>query len=364
MPPLLTHFRPSGWAAGPSSYLPPQNQKHFDRDDYQPPERRDREAGYGIADRGPANFGSSSEIQFSSPEEAEAAFMKVLKKLGVQSDWSWPQAIRIGIRDSNWRAIGDPKEREDAFKKYCEELRAQDKAKEQDRQAKLRSDFTAMLRSHPEIKHYTRWKTALPMIESETIYRSAKDDTERRALFEEYIVSLKRAHTVQESEEKKSALEDLAALLQDLDLEPFTRWHTAEKKFEASEELNSEKFKSLSKVDVLETFEKHIKYLQRELNERVQADRKAKHREERKNRDAFKNLLNELRENGRLKAGTKWKDIHEYIHDDPRYIAMLGQHGSTPLDLFWDALEEEEGKFRTLRRYALEVLEVSTLRPI
>jgi pre-mRNA-processing factor 40 len=61
-----------------------------------------------------------------------------------------------------------------------------------------------------------------------------------------------------------------------------------------------------------------------------------------------------------LKTGSKWKDIHAIIQDDPRYIAMLGQSGSSPLDLFWDALEIEEQKFRTLRRYALDVLEVST----
>lgn len=285
--------------------------------------------------------------------------MKLLKRLGVQSDWSWRQAIRVGVKDPQWLAIPDPKDREDAFRKYCEELRAQDKAKEQDRQAKLRSDFTAMLRSHPEIKHYTRWKTALPMIENETIYRSAKDESERRALFEDYIITLRRAHAEKESEEKKTALDDLATLLQDLNLEPFTRWHAAEEKLEHDERFNSEEFKVLSKVDVLTTFEGHIRQLQRQLNDRVQAERRAKHRIERKNRDAYMSLLNELKANGRLKAGTKWKDIHEHIHDDPRYVAMLGQHGSSPLDLFWDALEEEEGKFRQQRRYALEALEVS-----
>jgi hypothetical protein len=50
-------------------------------------------------------------------------------------------------------------------------------ATEQGRQAKVRSDFTAMLWSHPEIhpviKHYTRWQTAFPLIEGETVYRSA-----------------------------------------------------------------------------------------------------------------------------------------------------------------------------------------------
>lgn len=351
----------AGWAAGPP-LTPSFDNRRPDRDDYQM-ERRDREPrerdnrDFGGGERPNVAFTAGTEPQFSNAQDAEAAFMKVLKQMKVQADWDWQQAVRAGVKDPNWRAIPEPEKREEAFKRYCEDLRAQEKNREHERQAKLRADFTAMLRSHPEIKHYTRWRTALPIIEDEAIFRSAKDDSERRALFEEYIITLKKAAEEQEANDRRSALDEVLGLLQGLDLEPFTRWHTAEEKLGSSDEFNTEKFQSLTKMDVLNQFEKHIRQLQREYNNRVQADRAKKHRVERKNRDAFMSLLNELRDNGTLKAGTKWKDIHEHIKDDGRYLAMLGQSGSSPLDLFWDALEEEEGKFRTLRRYALDVLE-------
>jgi pre-mRNA-processing factor 40 len=351
----------AGWAAGPALHAPSYDNRRPERDDYQVDRRdrdRERDRDFG-GDRPTITFTTGNELQFSTPQDAEAAFMKVLKQMKVQPDWSWQQAVRAGIKDANWRAIPEPEKREEAFKKYCEDMRAQEKNKELERQAKLRSDFTAMLRSHPEIKHYTRWKTALPIIDEETIFRSAKDDSERRALFEEYIVSLKKANEELEAEQRRSALDEVLGLLQGLDLEPFTRWHTAEEKLEENDEFKSEKFQTLSKMDVLNQFEKHVRQLQREHNNRVQADRAKKHRVERKNRDAFMSLLNELQESGKLKAGTKWKDIHGDIKDDGRYLAMLGQGGSNPLDLFWDTLEEEEGKFRTLRRHALDVLEVS-----
>jgi pre-mRNA-processing factor 40 len=284
--------------------------------------------------------------------------MKVLRQMKVQPDWSWQQAVRAGIHDPNWRAIAEPEKREEAFKKYCDDLRAQEKHKEQERQAKLRSDFTAMLHSHPEIKYYTRWRTALPIIEDETIYRSAKDDTERRALFDEYIISLKKAHEEEEVESRRSALDEVLGLLQGLDLEPFTRWQTGEEKLVQDDEFNSERFQTLSRIDVLKQFETHIRQLQREHNERVQAERRVEHRIERKNRDGFQELLNDFAKSSIIRAGTKWKDIHPTIKDDPRYQAMLGQGGSSPLDLFWDALEVEDGKFRSLRRKALDALEV------
>ncbi|EAT85608.2 hypothetical protein SNOG_06957 [Parastagonospora nodorum SN15] len=361
---------PSGWAAGPPAFDTRRDDYQMERREREPHQDRgrDRERDFG-GERPNISFTTGNELQFSTPQDAEGAFMKVLKQMKVQPDWTWQQAVRAGIKDPNWRAIPEPEKREEAFRKYCEDMRAQEKQKEQERQAKLRSDFTAMLRSHPEIKHYTRWRTALPFIEDETIFRSAKDDSERRALLDEYIISLKKANEEQEAENRRSALDEVLGLLQSLDLEPFTRWHTAEEKLESSDDFKSEKFKALSRMDVLTQFEKHVRQLQREHNDRVQADRVKKHRVERKNRDAFIGLLNELRDSGALKAGTKWKDIHEKIKDDGRYLAMLGQGGSSPLDLFWDALEEEEGKFRTLRRYALDVLEqqrfeVTTATPV
>ncbi|KAF2112283.1 hypothetical protein BDV96DRAFT_580460 [Lophiotrema nucula] len=59
------------------------------------------------------------------------------------------------------------------------------------KEPQVRTDFTAVRRTHPEIKYYARWGTALPFIKGESIFRPAKDDHERRQLFEEYIVTLK-----------------------------------------------------------------------------------------------------------------------------------------------------------------------------
>ncbi|KAL5420856.1 hypothetical protein PMIN04_006103 [Paraphaeosphaeria minitans] len=364
----------NSWAAGPAIPTGPRDrdQHRFDRepmrerDNYQPDRRdrdrerdrdRDRDPGFGNGERASMAFAPSNDIQFANPNDAVLAFNKLLKQFKVQPDWEWARAIRAGIKDPNWRAIPDPEKREEAFRKYCEDLRAEEKNKEQSRQEKLRSDFMAMLRSHPEIKPYTRWKTARPILEDETIFRSAKDDNERRRLFEEYIVTLTKAHAQQEKEDKKTALDDVMSLMEAMDLEPFTRWHAAEEQLKQSQAFNSERFEPLTRSDVLSTFEKHIRQLQRDHNDRVQAERRQKQRVERKNRDGFKQLLQGLQKAGKLRAGTKWKDIHPLIQEDPRYVAILGQGGSSPLDLFWDALEDEENKFRSLRRFALTVQE-------
>ena len=355
----------AGGTSSLSQYSQPRDRdRDRDRDEYSLPERvgGDRQIGYGGGDNArnalPAN--SQTDPEYSSFEEAEAAFMKLLKRVGVQPEWTWEQTVRAAVKDPQYRALKDPKDRKAAFEKFVIEVRAQEKDKEKERLAKLRSDFASMLRSHPEIKHYTRWKTARPIIEKETIFRSAKTDDERRQLFEEYIIELKKTHAENETSNRKAAMDELISILNALDLEPYTRWSKAQEIIQSNERFSGdEKFKSLTKLDILKAFENHIKSLERSFNDTRQKQKHLKARRERQNRDQFLALLKDLKSAGKIKAGTKWMDIHPLIEDDPRYVAMLGQSGSTPLDLFWDNVEEEERALRGKRGEVLDVLDVS-----
>lgn len=336
-------------------------QQH-DRDDYGDRVGPDRQIGYGQNDvngaRGPMVTAQQNDPEYSTFEEAEQAFIKLLRRSNVQPDWTWEQTMRATIKDPQYRALKDPKDRKSAFEKYAVEVRMQEKDRAKERLAKLRADFGTMLRSHPEIKHYTRWKTARPIIEGETIFRSTNDDTERRQLFEEYIIELKKTSIERESITRKSAMDELVRILKALDLEPYTRWSEAQEVIQSNETFQADdKFKTLSKSDILTAFENHIKSLERTFNDERQREKNSKQRRERQNRDRYLGLLRELKTDGKIKAGTKWMEILPKIHEDPRYVSMLGQPGSTPLDLFWDMVEEEERALRLIRNDVYDVLE-------
>ncbi|KAI9800103.1 MAG: hypothetical protein M1825_004285 [Sarcosagium campestre] len=322
----------------------------------------DRQIGFGNSDlnggRNSLPQAQHSDPDYASFEEAEAAFLKLLRRTGVQPDWSWEQALRAVIKDPQYRALKDPRDRKNAFEKYAIEMRVQEKDRAKERLAKLRADFGTMLRSHPEIKHYTRWKTARPIIEGETIFRSTNDDNERRQLFEEYVIELKKKNVEREASERKAAMDEIVSILRAMDLEPYTRWSEAQTRIQSNERIQSEdKFKALSKSDILTAFENHIKSLERSFNDARQQQKNSKARRERHNRENFIQLLKELRASGEIKAGTKWMNIHPLIENDERYTAMLGQPGSTPLDLFWDMVEEEERGLRGKRNEVLDVLD-------
>ena len=295
---------------------------------------------------------------YSSFEEAEAAFTKLLRRSNVHPDWTWEQTMRATISDPQYRALKDPKDRKAAFEKYAVEVRLQETEKAKERLAKLRTDFNTMLRSHPEIKHYSRWKTVRPIIDREMIFRSTDDEDERKQLFEEYIVELKKANMESEAITRKAAMTDLVSILKALDLEPYTRWSEAQAMIQENERFRTEdEFKTLSKSDVLAAFENHIKSLERTFNDARQQQKASKARRERQHRDHYMELLQQLRAQGKIKAGTKWMTILPQIENDSRYVAMLGQAGSTPLDLFWDVVEEEERALRGKRNDVYDVLE-------
>lgn len=349
-------------AGGEANYQLQHYNHNQDRDGYhhrhQDRQHHDRHGGFG-QDRIPVTLNSQTDPEYATVEEAEAAFMKALKRAQVQPDWKWEQAIHATIKDPQYRALKDPKDREDAFKKYCIEAKNQEKERERDRLAKLKADFTSMLRSHPEIKYYTRWKSALPIISNESIFRSAQDETERRQLFQEHIKTLKAEHDAKEADDIKTGKKELTRLLESLNLDGYTTMATLYEKLENNPEFNGSKLlKGLHKSEVLKTLEDYAKKIEQQQVDKRQQEKHAQIRRERQNRDSFIKLLEDLKVAGRLKIGTKWKDIYPLIEDDPRYTAMLGQQGSTPLDLFWDALEEEEKHLRELQAEVKDILEV------
>ncbi|KAI9692647.1 MAG: hypothetical protein M1820_009481 [Bogoriella megaspora] len=355
--------QPTFVAGGTASYDHQQQPPQRERGERNEPWRtqntmQDRDADYAREEKGGIRAsGGKDQPSYASPEEAQAAFLKLLRQSGVQTDWTLPRAMQAIMKDPRFGAVPSPKERMLAFEKYVVEQRAQEKDREKDRLAKLRNDFEVMLKRHPEIKHYSRWKTVRPIIENETIFRSTDNEDERRQCFDEYIAELKKQNVEQEASTRKAAMDELMDILNSLELAPYTRWSDAQSKIQSNEQFeNDPKFQSLSKSDVLTAFESHIKAVERTFNDRRQEEKAHKVRTERQIRDAFIALLNDFKVKGRINAGTKWKDIYPLIENDPRYTNMLGQSGSTPLDLFWDVIEEEDLALRGKRHAALEVL--------
>jgi len=92
----------------------------------------------------------------------------------------------------------------------------------------------------------------------------------------------------------------------------------------------------LHEYDRLNVFSEHIINLEKIENEEK---RKWKRMQERKNREAFRELLRENIEKLSLTHKTKWKIFLNLINDEDRLLNMIAQNGSTPKELFEDQVE-------------------------
>jgi pre-mRNA-processing factor 40 len=146
-----------------------------------------------------------------------------------------------------------------------------------------------MCRRHPEIKHYTRWKTARPTLQDETDFKAAKDEDERRELFEEFRVEALKEYEDKEYAERKSAMAEFRKILESLELDPYARWRPTKEIFDRKirDENRLDELSAMKEVDYLTVFEDYVKELEKKFNDVQQAEKDAKYRVERKNRDAF-----------------------------------------------------------------------------
>jgi len=71
-----------------------------------------------------------------------------------------------------------------------------------------------------------------------------------------------------------------------------------------------------------------------------------KYRQDRRARDAFRDLLGERQKSGQLKSTTPWREVAQAVENDSRYLSLVGMSGSTPHDLFDDFIEQLGEKYK------------------
>lgn len=349
----------SSFQAHPGRDQRDQRDSRDSRDQRQPRDGRSfydrRDDGGGF--RGPMAVLASGP-EYGSHAEAEAAFFKLLRKAGVQPGWSWERTVRATVQDPQYRAIKEPNDRKAAFEKFLDQVVKEDEEREKERVRKLRQDLRTMLASHPEIKPFTRWKTARPILQGEAIFRSSDNDDEKKRLFDDYILDLKKAADEKRQHDYESAMTGVADMLHDLNLSAKSQWlETREQLQNHPEFQQADKYRILTPTEPLQIFDRYMRRLWNDAHYEKQRAAQVKAREQRKARDEFSFLLRELRDSETLKPSSMWKEIRPLVENDPRYTKLLENlgykdrvtDGSTPKDLFFDVLEAFDREVHDLR---------------
>ncbi|KAI5824766.1 hypothetical protein K523DRAFT_420558 [Schizophyllum commune Tattone D] len=278
---------------------------------------------------------------FQTFEEGEKAFMHLLRKAGVDPTWTWERTMRAIITDPLYRALNSLAEKKAAFEKFTAQLKAKEQEEKEARMAKLRPALRNMLKGNPNVFHYTTFSTANKLFAQHPIWQQARIEAERRQIFEEYVDELKEREIQETRAARTRATQKVVALFKQLDIDVLTRWRTAHKLLLDSDAWKEDpELQKLPSLDILLAFEDYARVTEREFEEQTRRAQVEKTRKERKAREAFKALLQELVDNGTIRARSKWKEVYPLFKDDERYLNMLGNPGSNPLELFWDRVDE------------------------
>ncbi|KAF8327188.1 uncharacterized protein EI90DRAFT_3068216 [Cantharellus anzutake] len=300
---------------------------------------------------------------FPTKEEAEKAFFHLLKKAGVDATSTWDRTMRAIITDPLYKALPTLAEKKAAWEKYVADLKQKEKDERDARLNKARPGFKALLSGNPQILYYTTFRTAERLFSQHPTWLSLKSVDERRHLFDEHTDELKSFEMTRARETRTRAMQKLVAVFKSLKVDVLSRWRDTQRAVYASDMWKEDiEFRELADLDVLLAFEDFSRVLERNYDDHHRRTEMERNTLERKAREAFRELLGELISSGKIRAKTKWKQVYPLFQDDKRYLDLLGNPGSNPLELFWDTVDALDQELESQAAKVEKVLEANQLQ--
>ena len=294
------------------------------------------------------NKDEPNELTLHIPkEELYYKFKEKLRLLGITITWKWEDACRILFNEPEWKSIRTFSEKRNLFNEYINELRSKEKEEIYLKREKNKSKFRQLLSEDNTINSDSTYTEAMSRLSYDERWRSV-DEKEREDVFEDYIDLIykkeedewKKARDVK----KKSFLEKLKCK----NIKSDTLWKTIKNEFK-----DDPVFASMEKIDRIQTFADYILSLEsKEKNERQEKEKYQCYQ----NREKFRELLQISVEEKILNMDTKWKDYILEIKDKEEYLNMLGQEGSTPMELFQDKIQELKKEYKKIKKIFKEII--------
>lgn len=292
--------------------------------------------------------------------------------------------MRDIITEPLYKALGTLAARKAAWEKFINNERKREKENREKNIARVRASWNAGLDSLGEEKTivddqgqgiklagappklWWTWERLKLEVEKRApdVWKLCRDDEERRVLWENYLTELRQRDTTAANQLRGRQQEKLTNLLraheEKLNLPgefEFIQWRMAQEAILESQVFqNDEDLRKMDDLDMLIVFEEEIKRAEKEVAELKAKEKDEKRRSCRKRRAAYIQLLHELKLSGKIHADTMWKDIYDTLKDDERYLNMLGLPGSSPLELFWDIIDDFQVEVEEKQRLVEELL--------
>lgn len=295
--------------------------------------------------------------KWNTKEEAKQAFKELLKEKGVSSNASWEQAMKLIINDPRYSALPKLSEKKQAFNAYKVQTEKEEKEEARIKYKESKETFQRFLENHEKMTSTTRYKKAEQMFNDQEVW-SCVPERDRLEIYEDVLFYLAKKEKEQAKQLRKRNWEALKNILDNMANVTYrTTWSEAQQylldnpTFAEDEELQN-----MDKEDALICFEEHIRALEKEEEDEKQKTLLRERRRQRKNREAFQKFLDELHDHGQLHSMSAWMEMYPTVSADIRFNNMLGQPGSTPLDLFKFYVEDLKARYHDEKRIIKDIL--------
>uniref|UniRef100_A0A6Q2WSL0 Pre-mRNA-processing factor 40 homolog A n=1 Tax=Esox lucius TaxID=8010 RepID=A0A6Q2WSL0_ESOLU len=295
--------------------------------------------------------------KWNTKEEAKQAFKELLKEKGVSSNASWEQAMKMIINDPRYSALPKLSEKKQAFNAYKVQTEKEEKEEARIKYKESKETYQRFLENHEKMTSTTRYKKAEQMFSDLDVW-STVPERDRIEIYEDVLFYLAKKEKEQAKQLRKRNWEALKNILDNMANVTYrTTWSEAQQylldnpTFAEDEELQN-----MDKEDALICFEEHIRALEKEEDDEKQKTLLRERRRQRKNREAFQKFLDELHDHGQLHSMSAWMEMYPTVSSDIRFANMLGQPGSTPLDLFKFYVEDLKARYHDEKRIIKDIL--------
>ncbi|XP_066471827.1 pre-mRNA-processing factor 40 homolog B isoform X1 [Tiliqua scincoides] len=294
---------------------------------------------------------------WSNKEEAKQVFKELLKEKGVPASASWEQAMKLISNDPRFSALPKLSEKKQAFNAYKSQRDKEEKEEARLRAKEAKEELQRFLEQHNKMSSTTRYRKAEQMFGELEVW-AVVPERDRKEIYDDVLFFLAKKEKEHAKQLRKRNIQALKSILDSMSRVSFqTTWSEAQQYLMDNPSFaEDEDLQNMDKEDALICFEEHIRTLEREEEEERERGRLRERRQQRKNREAFQAFLDELHESGRLHSMSTWMELYPSLSTDRRFANMLGQPGSTPLDLFKFYVEDLKARFHDEKKIIKDIL--------
>ncbi|KAL5113007.1 hypothetical protein TcWFU_009847 [Taenia crassiceps] len=295
--------------------------------------------------------------EYKTRGEMAEGLRRLFREKKVPGNATWEQALKLIGDDPRYGVLKNFVEKKQIFNVYKSQRQKEEREEQRMLMKQAKENLEKYLLQTKEI-HSTMSYRKVDQVLSDVPEWTSVPEHDRRILLSDAMQEIAKREKEDSKALRKRNIKVFNDILNNMpNLTYRTTWSEAQQMLLDDPRFTDDKeLQSLDKEDALIRFEEHIRMLEREHDEEKEREKRKQKRIQRKNREAFTVLLDELKEHQFLTSISLWKDLFYIIRRDERFHAMLAQRGSTPLDLFKFYVERLKCRLPSDKKIMKEVL--------